>query len=77
MAMAATLADYLVDYFEYLDNLRESGKTNMMFGAAPYLANHFHLEIKEARSILAKWQNTFDPRKSPDDRAIEALRAND
>ena len=48
----------LCDYFEFLDDLRESGKTNM-FGAASYLVERFDLDIKEARSILGRWQNTF------------------
>ena len=40
--------------FEYLDNLRESGVTNM-FGAGVYLENEFGLEKKEARKVLANW----------------------
>tara|TARA_R110000824_G_scaffold290860_3_gene479324 strand:+ start:90 stop:257 length:168 start_codon:yes stop_codon:yes gene_type:complete len=48
-------------YFEYLDELRESGRTNM-FGAAPYLAGAFGLDKYEARSILKEWMNTFSKR---------------
>ena len=40
--------------FEYLDNLKESGVTNM-FGAGVYLENEFGLEKKEARKVLANW----------------------
>jgi hypothetical protein len=48
----------LCDYFEYLDDLRESGETNM-FGAAPYLARKFDMSLHEARPILRQWQDTF------------------
>jgi hypothetical protein len=48
----------LCDYFEYLDDLRASGETNM-FGAAPYLARQFDIGIHEARAVLAQWQDTF------------------
>lgn len=61
----------LTEYFEYLDGLRASGITNM-FGAAPFLAIEAGLDIKEARTVLRKWQKTFDPTKSADARAAEA-----
>jgi hypothetical protein len=48
-------------YFVYLDNLRESGETNM-FGAAPYLADVFELTKQEAHDILLQWMQTFDER---------------
>lgn len=42
----------LTEYFEYLDDLRESGETNM-FGARPYLQGEFEdLTIKDARRVL-------------------------
>jgi len=47
-----------IEHKEFLDNLRESGVTNM-FGAAPYLADSFCLEIKEARKILKEWMENF------------------
>lgn len=49
------------EYFEYLDNLRESGVTNM-FGAAPYLQQAFGLSRYEARDVLLKWMETFSER---------------
>lgn len=49
------------EHLEYLDNLRESGITNM-FGAAPYLANAFHLGMADARLILMEWMRTFGER---------------
>lgn len=45
-------------YFEYLDELRASGETNM-FGAAPDLAREFNIGIREARDICLLWRDTF------------------
>ena len=46
-------------YFVYLENLRRSGITNM-FGAAPYLAEEFDLDMREARKILSAWMSNYD-----------------
>ena len=46
------------EYKEYLDKLRESGKTNM-FGAGVYLEKEFGIGRKEAREILSEWMRTF------------------
>ncbi len=48
-----------VNYF--LDELRESGVTNM-FGAAPYIVKEFGVTRKEAKSFLLNWMQTFDER---------------
>lgn len=49
-------------YFEFLDELRESGVTNM-FGATPYLRKAFNeLDEKEAREILKEWMKTIGER---------------
>ena len=49
-------------YYEFLDNLRESGVTNM-FGATPYLVEAFSdLPEVEAREILRSWMRTFSDR---------------
>ena len=45
---------------QYLDALRESGETNMLFGASAYLMEEFNLDKKEARAILMEWINTFN-----------------
>lgn len=42
------------EYFTYLEELRESGETNM-FGAGPYLMDEFHLTKHEAYHILELW----------------------
>src|SRR5690348_537438 len=49
------------EHLEYLDELRESGVTNM-FGAAPYLAAAYALDIKTARAYLGYWMRTFSER---------------
>ena len=42
------------DYFEYLNDLRDSGTMNMMW-APTMLQADFDLEKKEAREIFSKW----------------------
>ena len=46
---------------DYLNKLRESGKTNM-FGAAPYIMLEFGLNRQEAEQILKYWMETFEAR---------------
>lgn len=46
------------EYFGYLNELRESGVTNM-FGAAPYLQQEFGLTKYQARDILKQWMESF------------------
>jgi hypothetical protein len=50
-------------YFEFLDDLRESGVTNM-FGAGPYLQTAFGLSRYEAKDIVIEWMQTFSQRKA-------------
>ena len=46
-------------YLVFLDELRQSGRTNM-FGATPYLTRQFpELSIPAARRILGHWMDTF------------------
>jgi hypothetical protein len=49
------------EVFEYLDDLRESGETNM-FGARPYLMEEFGFDQREATRWLAEWMQTFSER---------------
>lgn len=42
------------EYFEYLNEVRESGIINM-FGAAPLLSAAFEIPIKQAKEILVRW----------------------
>ena len=46
-------------YWIFLEELRRSGVVNM-FGAAPYLADEFDLDEREARRILADWMNNYN-----------------
>lgn len=52
------------EHLIYLDDLRESGATNNMFGATPYLQRKFGLGKKEASDILGYWMDTFSERHS-------------
>ena len=47
--------------FEFLDDLRESGATNM-FGAAPYVQEEFGFDKRLARSFVIEWMETFSER---------------
>lgn len=50
------------DHLDYLDELRESGVTNM-FGARPYLMKEFpDLSKDEAGVVLLYWMKTFGER---------------
>ena len=55
------LDETTLDHFEYLDELRESGETNM-YGAGSYLADEFGLERRKAREVLSEWMRTFSER---------------
>lgn len=45
-------------YFDYLENLRQSGATNM-YGAGAYLELAFGLNEKEADKILGLWMHNY------------------
>jgi hypothetical protein len=50
------------DMLEYLDELRESGITNM-FGARPYVEEEFpELSSGNAGKVLIYWMHTFSER---------------
>ena len=46
------------EHLVYLDNLRESGVTNM-FGAGAYVQSEFALSGAEAQHILSYWMESF------------------
>ena len=46
------------EYYLYLNDLRESGETNM-FGAGAYLMEEFDLNRIDAREILSAWMSWF------------------
>ncbi len=49
------------DHLNYLDDLRESGATNM-FGAGPYLRKEFGLSKDESHEVLGWWMHSFSAR---------------
>lgn len=54
-----TRPDFVTDeHLTYLDELRESGVTNM-FGATPFLQNEFALSEKYAKEVLSYWMMSF------------------
>ena len=63
--------DDLARYFDFLDDLRESGITNM-FGAGPYLREEFDLSRADSHAVLGMWMKS-DLSVPPDIRAKRAL----
>ena len=49
------------EVFQFLDDLRDSGVTNM-FGARPYVEEEFPELGKESSTYLSKWMSTFEDR---------------
>ena len=47
---------------EFLNDLRDSGETNM-WGAPPYVEEAFDVTEKEARAIVLAWMHSFDKEK--------------
>lgn len=78
MAQTVPLSEFghfeLVEYFDYLDDLRESGATNM-FGAGSFLEEDHGLTRKEASAVLSAWMKTFDGSSKSDERVDAALAA--
>ena len=62
----------LAEKFDYLDDLRESGVTNM-YGAGPYVQEEFGLDRKEARDVVIAWMRTFSNEHDAGTRARAAL----
>jgi hypothetical protein len=63
------------DVLEYLDELRESGVTNM-YGAGSYLRDEFNMDTKKntfaqvfpmSHEVLGYWMKTFAERHGLDD----------
>lgn len=49
-------------YFAYLEDLRDSGETNM-WGAGAYLEEEFSLTHREAKDILLAWIHSFNKKE--------------
>jgi len=54
------------EHLEYLDDLRESGETNV-YGAPAYLEDDFGVTRREARDITSYWMSTFEERQNGND----------
>ena len=48
-----------IEYYVYLEELRQSGVTNM-FGATPYLREEFGLGRRDAIMFLSSWMDNYD-----------------
>lgn len=58
MANCDHTREELIEAFEYLDELRVSGETNM-FGAAAYIQRDLAWSKTEAHSATLLWMETF------------------
>ncbi len=47
-----------IEYYVYLEELRQSGETNM-FGATPYLREEFGIGRREAIKVLGSWMDNY------------------
>ena len=47
------------EMFDYLNELRDSGETNM-FGAGIYVSTQFGVDKKEASGVVTKWMANFN-----------------
>lgn len=59
--------EQLIEGFEYLDDLRDSGRTNM-FGSQAYVQDELGWEKVEAKALVTQWMGSFDPEISVEDR---------
>ena len=56
--MADRPEEVTTEHLVYLDNLRETGATNM-FGAGEWVESAFGVGRREARKIVRYWMDTF------------------
>ena len=52
-----SIAEFQASYFQFLDELQESGDTNM-YGASTYLQDKFWIEKSEAKDVLKLWMES-------------------
>jgi hypothetical protein len=60
--------EQFVEAFEFLDELRESGQTNM-FGASANVMNELGHDRTTARNLVSAWMKSYDGETSVEDRA--------
>lgn len=51
--------DFEKEVFNYLNDLRDSGETNM-FGAGSYVRDEFNLDKRESQRLVSLWMKNFD-----------------
>ena len=56
--MSKEIKEEWYEYYVYLEELRQSGVTNM-FGATPYLREEFGVGRREAIEILGSWMDNY------------------
>lgn len=61
-----------IQIFKFLNNLRNSGATNM-FGATPYIVDEFEVSKSFASKVLSLWMGNFNE----DDSMYDSLEVND
>lgn len=57
-AIGIPMEKHAEEYFNFLDDLRESCQVNM-FGARPYLMEEFGLDKNDAAQVLSDWMSNF------------------
>ena len=60
--IADEITQEMKNVFLYLNELKDSGKTNM-FGATPYIVNEFNMDKQTAANYLILWMQSFKNEK--------------
>mgnify|MGYP003134257231 FL=1 len=60
--MAKEITKEVKEVFTYLNELRDSGVTNM-FGATPYLVDQFGFDKRNASNYLILWMQSYKNEK--------------
>tara|TARA_B100000780_G_scaffold235674_1_gene176342 strand:+ start:498 stop:770 length:273 start_codon:yes stop_codon:yes gene_type:complete len=60
--IAKEITEEVKEVFTYLNELRDSGVTNM-FGATPYLVNEFGFDKRNASNYLILWMQSYKNEK--------------
>ena len=60
--IAKEITKEVKEVFTYLNELRDSGVTNM-FGATPYLVNEFGFDKRNASNYLILWMQSYKNEK--------------
>lgn len=59
-------SDNEIEVFLFLNDLRESGITNM-FGASPYIEDEFGYDRRTSMTLLSAWMDNFNDDGNYDD----------